>query len=316
MRCGFCGKEYGGSGQWHSPCAKKFFGISSVPEIGINSRTLEDFAKRNIEAGNTVTGVQKKLSLHLEKKAKNYRLTLVGHPVGFILKPPSSDYPELPEMEQTVMTLADIAGIRTVPHGLIQLISGEYAYITRRIDRLIPSRQHLPHRKIAMEDLCQLSLRLTEDKYRGSYEQCGKVIARCSSRPGLDMTEYFYLILFCFITGNSDMHLKNFSLIEEPNGWIFSPSYDLLSTQLLMPEDLEETALHLNGKKRRLKRSDFIEFGKNLGIMEKVILGLIAKLLKQSNHFYPAIDQSFLSAPSREQLKELITNRYSVLSFG
>jgi serine/threonine-protein kinase HipA len=166
----------------------------------------------------------------------------------------------MPEIEFITMRLAKAMGIRTVPHALIRLKSGELAYITRRIDRTQDS-------KIAMEDMCQLTGRLTEDKYKGSLEQIARTILGFSTQPGLDAINFFELVLFCFLTGNADMHLKNFSLWRPSVGEIqLSPAYDLIATKLLIPEDPEETALALNGKKKNLRRKDFDALAERLGL--------------------------------------------------
>lgn len=149
------------------------------------------------------------------------------------------------------MHLAEMAKISTVPHSLIRLQSGSLAYITKRIDRV-------KKKKWAMEDMCQLTERLTEDKYHGSYEQIAKAILKYSANPGLDVVNFFEQVLFSFLTGNADMHLKNFSLITHPEaGPVLSPAYDMVATVLVNPADDEDMALTLNGKKKKLKRSDF-----------------------------------------------------------
>ena len=194
MNCLCCGKpltDPGVSG-WHSSCIRKFFGTSSFPEIEISREMLELLAAQSVNKGITVTGVQKKLSLHLFSDRKKTRLTLVDHPTGYILKPQVEEYPCMPESEHLVMTMADACGIATVPHALIQK-DGEYAYITKRLDRIQENGQTV---KLAMEDFCQLDQRLTQDKYKGSYERCAKVIDRYSSRSKLDNTELFIRIVF------------------------------------------------------------------------------------------------------------------------
>ncbi len=275
------------------------------PDISIDNDHLKELARRSLNAGYAVTDVQKKLSLHLEKGRGSSRLTLVGYPAGYILKPPSEEYPELPEYEDTVMRLADAAGIPAVPHAVVRLQSGEAAYITRRIDRE-------ESQKRAMEDFCQLSGRLTEDKYKGSAEQCGKLISRYSSRPGLDLTFFYQLLLFSFLTGNSDMHLKNFSLINSPSGWVLSPAYDLLPSQLILPEDREESALTIHGKKSGLRRSYFHTLGKTLGIAEKVIHTLTESLLEKTElHTQDILDSSLLSEGAKTRLEILLKERIS-----
>ena len=125
-------------------------------------------------------------------------------------------------------------------------------------------------RVLHMEACARLTDRMTEEKYRASMEQVGRAILTYSQNPGLDALRLFELTLFCFLTGNSDMHLKNFSLIYAADGLVhLAPAYDLLPTQLLLPEDREETALTLNGKKNRLARGDFAALAKSLELTER-----------------------------------------------
>ena len=145
--------------------------------------------------------MQKKLSLHLISEKKSPKLTLVNFPSGYILKPQVTQYENLPEAEHLVMSMAVITGISTVPHALIGN-TGTYAYITKRADRIMYTDRVA---MLAMEDFCQLDLRLTQDKYKGSYERCAKVIERYSSRVGYEMTELFMRLVFSFVTGNSKM---------------------------------------------------------------------------------------------------------------
>lgn len=263
---------------FHKKCLKNFFGTTKTPQIELNDEILEALAQKSSSKGITVAGVQKKISLHLlSEKNEQPRLTLIGFPQGYILKPQSNDFEFLPETEHITMAMAEKAGLQVVPHSLIYTSNHSLSYITKRIDR------QKSYEKIHMEDFCQLSNRLTEDKYKGSYEQCAKIIQNYSARPGIDLTDFFYRLLFCFITGNSDMHLKNFSLIRNPQNdeWELSKAYDLLPVNILMPADQEETALTLNGKKSRLTRNDFLIFSQNIKIplkaAEKMIENLISK---------------------------------------
>lgn len=168
-----------------------------------------------------------------------------------------------------------------------------------------------------MEDFCQLDFRLTQDKYRGSYERCAKVIERYSSQRGLDMSELFIRLVFSFIVGNSDMHLKNFSLIERAAGsedYHLSQAYDLLPVNVIMPEDKEQFALTMNGKKRNLRRKDFLVFASACGIHEKAAEKMIARLLRMKPKFLDLCAASFLPKHMKEQLCALIEERCSMLS--
>ncbi len=193
---------------------KRFFGTSELPEIELSEKSLLDLAKSSLDVGKTVTGVQKKLSLNLSVDNKP-RLTIVDYYAGYILKPQTPEYPFLPELEFITMKMAERAHIKTVPSALIPTSGNEFAYITKRIDRT-PDADTGTVQKYAMEDFCQLGKRMTEDKYNGSYERCAKIIAFYSSQEALDLTEFFMRLVFCYIVGYSDMHLKNFSLAEFP----------------------------------------------------------------------------------------------------
>ena len=311
--CLYCGKEINSENTleiknlWHSKCVKKFFGTSQFPEISVSKEQLENLATETVSKGFTVAGVQKKLSLHLSQE-KNSRLTIVGYPAGFILKPQTEEFHHLPEMENLVMNLAKIAGIKTVPNALVQLYDG-LAYITKRIDRKsVKNGTDF----FAMEDFCQLSERLTEEKYKSSYERCAKIINQYSSKSGLDIAELFYRLVFCFVTGNSDMHLKNFSLIETaPKSRIYelSAAYDLLPVNLAMPEDTEEFALTMNGKKSNIKKSDFLTFAESCKIPEQAALKMIQRIVSLEERFKEAVGKSFLTEEEKAAFVELMSER-------
>ena len=314
MRCLCCNKVIANPGDyektvfWHKKCIKKFFGTDKMPEIDLSEKAIEHLANNAVNKGITVPGVQKKLSLHLETVDKNAKLTIVDHPTGYILKPYSDEYECLPESEYLSMQMAEDAKIKTVPHALI-VLNDKYSYITRRIDRKADELY-------AMEDFCQLSGRQTDDKYRSSYETCGKVIKKYSKNTGLDLTELFYRLLFCFVTGNSDMHLKNFSLIEDsPHSRIYnlSPAYDLLPVNIIMPADDEQMALSLNGKKKNIRKKDFLALAENFEISEKTALRLIEKMLSYKETFLRETEESYISDEMKTALKDLIAERMRVL---
>ena len=313
MNCLCCGKPLktdDGTG-WHKSCVRRFFGTSVLPEIEIDNQTLESIVTESVGKGLTVPGVQKKLSLHLFFDGKKPRLTLVNYPTGYILKPQVEEFTALPESEHLVMQMADVCGIATVPHALIAK-GDRYAYITKRVDRIIESEKIS---MLAMEDFCQLDLRLTADKYKGSYERCAKIIDRHSSRKGLDMAELFTRLVFCFMIGNSDMHLKNFSLIETAEGsgeYILSPAYDLLPVNVIMPEDKEQFALTMNGKKMNLRRGDFLKFADSCGISRAAAEKMIARLLAEERKLIELCEQSLLPDDMKNVLTELIQNRCAV----
>lgn len=314
MRCLCCGKTLSTPNEtgWHKACIKRFFGTTELPEIDINNETLNLLATETTNKGFTVPGVQKKLSLHLVSDGSKPRLTLVNYPTGYILKPQVEEFEALPESEQLIMEMADMAGISTVPHALIKG-SGGLAYITKRADRNL-TKDNIE--MLAMEDFCQLDLRLTEDKYRGSYERCAKIIKKYSSRIGIDITEFYIRLVFCFIVGNSDMHLKNFSLIETTEGsqeYVLSPAYDLLPVNANLPEDKEQFALTMNGKKMHILKGDFLKFASTCDIPRKTAIKLIQNLVSYTPKWLKMCDDSILPDDLKERLRQIIIERTEVL---
>lgn len=314
MNCLCCGKPLRTLGEtgWHKACIKRFFGTTKLPEIEIDDKTLNLLATETTNKGFTVPGVQKKLSLHLVSDSRKPRLTLVNYPTGYILKPQVAEFEALPESEQLIMTMADMAGISTVPHALIKGNAG-LAYITKRVDRNLTDDKI---EMLAMEDFCQLDLRLTEDKYRGSYERCAKIIKQYSSRVGIDMAEFYIRLVFCFIVGNSDMHLKNFSLIETAEGsgeYVLSPAYDLLPVNANMPADKEQFALAMNGKKMNIRKGDFLKFADTCGIARQTAEKLIENLVKLTPKWIAMCENSLLPDELKGRLKKIIIERTEVL---
>ncbi len=297
---------------FHSKCAKKIFNQVLPPEISFDETDLEKLAKTYIQSQGAITGVQPKLSLDIvNDQDKNHpaRFTIVGLWGNYILKPPTNQYKQLPEVEDLTMHLAEIAKIKTVPHTLIRLKSGNLAYITKRIDR------NEKGKKFHMEDFCQLTEKQTEDKYRGSYEQIAKTITKYSENPGLDLVNFWEVIIFSFITGNADMHLKNFSIINSPKtGYSLTPAYDLVATALVNPADNEELALNLNGKKSKLKKTDFEAAFTNSKLEAKQQSNIFNKFQKATKEWIELIEKSFLDKDLKEKYKELIKGRLARLT--
>lgn len=319
MKCLYCGKllkdtctDSERNNLWHNKCVKAFFGTKKMPIIDISDEQLENLANDTVNKGLTVPGVQKKLSLHLSLDMDT-RLTIVDYPTGYILKPQTEEYSNLPEFEDLAMRLAELASIQTVPHALIK-INEKCAYITKRIDRDI-LEEHIS--MYAMEDFCQLSNRLTLDKYKGSYENCGRIIKKYSICPGLDLSELFLRVVFSFVIGNSDMHLKNFSLKETAPGnrqFSLSTAYDLLPVNIILPTDEEQFALTLNGKKRNIRKKDFMIFAENCGITSKSAQNMVKKICSLQDKFLEQCEESYLPADLKQNMKELILTRIESLS--
>ena len=308
-KCLYCYQSLTESGQgFHTLCAKKMFGSTTVPVIDFNLKQLESLAKQIVIKSVAITGVQPKLSLEVEKhKNELSKLTIVGLHGSYILKPPASGYKELPQNEDVTMHLASLVKIKTAQHCLIRLASGELSYITKRFDRN-------KNDKIAVEDFCQLTENLTEHKYRGSIESVAKSTKKFTTNKGFETLRLFELVLFCYLTGNADMHLKNFALIENISGeFELSPAYDLLSTALVIADDKEETALTINGKKSRLKKKDFDILASALGINLKASASIYTRFKNVLPVWINFIKQSFLSKAMQKNYIELIQTKHKNL---
>ena len=273
-----------------------------VPMLPYTRANIKELAREIVTASTTVTGVQAKLSLDITRghAGEPQRFTIVGLWGRFILKPQTDRFANLPENEDLTMHLAEAAGIKTVPHSLIRFADGELCYITRRVDRTKKGD------KIAMEDMCQLSERLTEDKYKGSYERIAKLIKQYSAAPLLDVVNFWEVVVFSWLTGNADMHLKNFSLYRPADNYMLTPAYDLLSTSIVMPDDDEELALTLNGKKKKIKKVDFETAMRDSGMDDKAIANLFGRFYKAIPRWNDLIEHSFLPDEMRQAYRAQI----------
>jgi serine/threonine-protein kinase HipA len=303
--CLLCYKD-AGNHQYHTECAKRFFGVEAMPELTLNKQLLKELAEQTVNQRISVTGVQPKLSVSLEKAKGTNRLTIVNLWGEYILKPQHAEIPAMPETEDLTMHLAELFGIRVCAHTLLHASDGNLVYIARRFDRI-------GQKKIHMEDFCQLSEFLTENKYKGSYERAGKLILRHCTYSGLDAIRYFELLLFCYLTGNNDMHLKNFSLIYLKDSIELSPAYDLLNVNLVFPKDKEEIALLLSGKKSNIKLKDFDMLGELLQIQDKAKINSYNKFRSSQESVQKLINGSFLDDEKKAGYWEIWNQKQKIL---
>lgn len=312
-KCLYCYKalEKSNDDDFHKHCSLDFFGTNRAPLLSYSLSQMSDLAKNVVERSVAVPGVQPKLSLSLVNETLDNghagRLTVVGALGGnYIFKPPSERFPEMPQNEHLTMRIAEAFGIKTVKSSLIKLQSGELSYITKRIDRTASGE------KIHMIDLFQILEAF--DKYKSSMERVGKAIGAYSSNILLDKLYFFELSVFSFLTGNNDMHLKNFSMINiGETKWALAPAYDLLNVVIANPGDEEELALTLEGKKKKLKRENFERLGIALELNDKQIEGVFNRMHKNKIVAMEWIANSFLSDEHKKKYRKLLQERYSRL---
>ncbi|RXP46472.1 type II toxin-antitoxin system HipA family toxin [Lutibacter sp. HS1-25] len=305
-KCLYCYKELASETDFHEKCSLAFFGTKEAPKLNYSFEQMTDLAKNVVERSISVPGVQPKLSMTFDEHAKDQRLTVVGALGGnYIFKPPSNDFPEMPANEHLTMRLAEHLKIKTVPSSLIRLNSGELSYITKRIDRTEDGK------KIHMLDMFQITEAF--DKYKSSMEKIGKALGQYSSNTLLDKLFFFEITVFSFLTGNNDMHLKNFSMIETNSNWILAPAYDLLNVAIVNPEDKEELALTLGGKKNKLSKEDFIKLGQNLALNDKQIKGVFKRFKNSQQEIIKIVNTSFLSEKMKENYIKIVSKRAAIL---
>lgn len=308
-RCLYCYEALRkGEIDFHSTCSKKFFGTAVPPIVDFSTIQLEGLAKLTIVHEIAVTGIQSKLSLGIKNRKDEISLGLsVSLNGGYILKPTPKGLFKLSENEDLTMHLAEIAKIKTAQHSLIRLHSGELAYITKRFDRDNNGN------KIAMEDMCQLTNKQTELKYLGSVEKIAEVTRRYTTNKGLELVRLFELVVFCYLTGNANMHLKNFSLIENSFGeYELSPAYDLLNTALT-EEKKRESALTINRKRNHLMQRDFEALAAKMGISEMVFSRISKRFSKILTEWTDFVEKSFLRDGLKKEYVEILKERHKKL---
>jgi serine/threonine-protein kinase HipA len=251
----------------------------------------------------SIQGVQKKLSAQL--KIKEERFEIVDQKGHFILKPPSSDFPELPENEAITMTMARVIGLEVPVHGLVYAKNNSKTYFIKRFDRAGHSK------KLALEDFAQLSGEDRNTKYKSSMEKVIQVVSDYCTFPKIEFVKLFKLTLFIYLVGNEDMHLKNFSLITRDKKIILSPVYDLLNSSIAMGSATEEMALPLNGKKNNLNSRDFFKYlaVERLALNQNIITGIKDEFLQAIPKWEEFIQVSFLSKKMQKKYLELLNER-------
>ena len=256
----------------------------------------------------SIQGVQPKLSAKLS--VKNQEFQIVDSHGTFIIKPQSEIFTEVPENEDLTMKMAKSFGIEVPLTGLVYSKDGSLSYFIKRFDRFGRNK------KYHVEDFAQLTGNTRDTKYNWSMEKLIPVIENYCTFPLLEKRKLFRRVLFCFLTGNEDMHLKNFSLITRKNMIELSPAYDLLNSTISMAKAAEEMALPIAEKKRSINKADLFKYyGEDrLKLTGKTILSEIQNLVDKKDGLERMIKISFLSMAMKDKYTELIMERYRRLA--
>jgi serine/threonine-protein kinase HipA len=255
----------------------------------------------------SIQGIQTKLSAQFS--IKKSRFNIVDNNGLYILKTQSESYSSLPENESITMTLARQIGLEVPVNGLVFSKDNSMTYFIKRFDR------HGHNKKYALEDFSQLLGESRETKYDASMEKVITVIERYTSFPTLEKIKLLRLVLFNYLVGNEDMHLKNYSLITRDSMTTLSPCYDLLNTSIALRNPAEEIALPLNGKKNNLTKNDLLRYfaKERLGLTEKVIDNILQDISNAVGTWFSLIERCYLSDSMKERYLHLLTQRIQKL---
>ncbi|MBJ7881007.1 HipA domain-containing protein [Gelidibacter salicanalis] len=254
----------------------------------------------------SIQGVQPKLSAAISIVDQEFKI--VDQFGTYIIKPQNDLFPELPENEDVTMRMAKVFGLNVPFHGMLYGKDGSLSYFIKRFDRYGKGK------KLATEDFAQLTGNSRDTKYRFTMEKLIPVLDEYCSFPAIEKADFFKRVLFCYVTGNEDMHLKNFSLITKNDKVTLTPIYDYLNTTIAIKNPEEEIALSLKGKKSNLKASDFIDYyaKERLLLNEKTIATALQQLKKATPKWKELLEISFLSDDMKEKYLKLLETRIKV----
>lgn len=300
----------------YAPCGESRYSskglkllASGLSDLNLLVYTAEEQRAEAFRRGSkmSVQGVQPKLSSILN--IKNERFDIVDKGGRYIFKPQRQYFVQMPENEDLTMRLAALIDLEVPLHGMIWSKDHSLTYFIKRFDRKGQKD------KIPVEDFAQLAGLNRDTKYNYSMERVVKLIDAYCTFPAVEKVKLFKLVLFCFLTGNEDMHLKNFSIINRNGKIELSPCYDLLNTTIELNKPVEEIALPLGGKKKNLTRNMFINyFGKErCQLTGKVIDKVMENIASAIPDWKKLIDISFLSIRMKEKYLDLLNSRLGII---
>lgn len=251
----------------------------------------------------SIQGVQPKLSATISIIEQEFKI--VDQFGTYIIKPQNDLFPELPQNEDVTMRMAKVFGLDVPFHGMLYAKDGSLSYFIKRFDRYGKGK------KLATEDFAQLTGNTRDTKYRFTMEKLVPVIDEFCSFPAIEKADFFKRILFCYVTGNEDMHLKNFSLITKNEKTTLTPVYDFLNSSIAIKNPEEEIALTLKGKKSNLKASDFMDYyaKERLQLNEKTIATILEQMHNAIPKWKELLEISFLSDDMKEKYFNLLEKR-------
>ena len=258
----------------------------------------------------SIQGMQPKLSVRLDVPERTFQIVETGG--RFIVKPQHHIYPQLPENEDVTMRMAATAGLEVPLHGMVYSNDESLSYFIRRFDRTARGG------KLPLEDFAQLTGSSRKTKYNSSMERLVPILDHHCTFPMLEKLKLFRLTLFCFVTGNEDMHLKNFSLISRDGKVELSPAYDLLNTTIALSGAQEEVALPLAGKRRKLRRGDWLDYwaADRLALPTKAVEAVLGGIRRSLPEWRSLLERSFLQPDMKERYARVLNSRLDVMGLA
>jgi len=251
----------------------------------------------------SIQGVQPKLSATISVVDQEFKI--VDQFGTYIIKPQNDLFPQLPENEDVTMRMAKVFGLEVPFHGMLYAKDGSLSYFIKRFDRYGKGK------KLATEDFAQLTGNSRDTKYSFTMEKLIPVLDQYCSFPAIEKADFFKRILFCYVTGNEDMHLKNFSMITKGGKTTLTPVYDFLNSTISLTNPNEEIALTLKGKKSNFKAADFIDYyaKERLQLNDKTVETILQQMEKTVPKWKELIEISFLSKNMKEKYLELLETK-------
>ncbi|MBI4385998.1 MAG: HipA domain-containing protein [Elusimicrobia bacterium] len=300
-RCLCCEQPFEEEGRRHPKCLKALWGKATAPKIAFVAKDLPEKVTTSKDHM-SISGVQAKALVRLNKDSGELEFAPTGS--THILKPEPNEYPDLPAMENVCMVMAETIGMDVPPHGLFPLADGRLCYVIKRFDRTEDGG------KIQSETMYQLLG--STDKYEGSLESIGKAIRSHAENVGLDTIDFFERVLFCFLIGNGDMHLKNWAFLIRDKKASLAPAYDFVSSKVYFKRETD-SALTIGAKRNKLKRSDFERFAVYLKIDPKATTNSFEKMKNAQEKFRELAIFSELNPSKRQELENVIAERFKRL---
>ena len=310
-RCPYCMKRIKPSEISHLSCTKKMWQTTRPLKILLNAdNQITTFS--HVIYGGSISGAQRKGMFTLDRKTGI--LEAKARNSEYIFKP-NGDFPELPENEHIGMSIARHAGFKVPPFVLMDIKGLGRVFAIKRFDR---ERKGEGLVKYLQEDMGQITASQSDDKYNSSCEKIVSAIKKTSSMPIVDIANYFERLIFCFLIGNADMHLKNWSMLElssRKNIFTLSPVYDPLNTRLAIPNEAVDIGLPIRGKSRKLQLSYFKAFAKDAEIEDRIVNEILGRAENWIKLAKPLVEASLLSANAKENYCEILDKRHKLL-FG